>query len=155
MSDLEFTEDLAEVVRRIDAAADAIVDRHIAEGRTPRAVHAAQASLYNEVHRVHFRAGLLACREYMARFVAAQSPDIAASIRSNWWPGLSEDPGGPRRLHWNEVADGGEYGPWTPHDPGLSIEALPIALHFLCAVSGMSADACEAATPNRTAHCSV
>jgi hypothetical protein len=149
MSEFEYTEDPAEVERRVDALAAEIVDSHIANGKTPRTVHAAQASLQNEVHRVYFRAGLLACREYMARFVAAESPTIAASIRANWWPGLGEDPGGPRRLHWNEVADGGEDGPWTPRDPGVSVEALPVALNFLCATSRTTADDYEASVPNR------
>lgn len=43
-------------------------------------------SLFNPTNQVYFRAGLIACREYMARFVEAQSPEIAASIRANWWP---------------------------------------------------------------------
>lgn len=148
MSDLEYTEDPAEVARRVDALCDAVVDNHIADNATPRSVHEEQAKLQNEVHRVWFRAGLLACREYMARFVAAESPTIAASIRANWWPDLGEDPGGPRRLHWNEVADGGEEGPWTRRDPGASVEALPVALHFLCDGARMGPDEYEAGVPN-------
>ena len=148
MSELDYTEDPAEVARRVDALAAAAVDKHIAENATPRAVHEAQASLQNEVHRVYFRAGLIACREYMARFVAAESPTIAASIRANWWPGLGEDPGGPRRLHWDEVAEGGEEGPWTSRDPGMNVEALPVALNFLCATSTTAADDYEASVPN-------
>ena len=50
-----------------------------------------QRSLSNPAHQVYFRAGLLACREQMARFVEAQSPDIAQSIRANWWPQLGDD----------------------------------------------------------------
>lgn len=144
MSNLPYTDDPVEAARRIDALRAEAVDIHIAEGRTPRAVHEAQASLQNEVHRVYFRAGLLACREAMARFVAAQSPEIAASIRANWWPGLGEDPGTPRRLQWSEVADGGDDGPWEPINPGINVEALPVALNFLCATSGLAADAYEA-----------
>ena len=45
------------------------------------------------INQVYFRAGLLACREYMARFVE-QGGDkaTAASIRANWWPRLGDDP---------------------------------------------------------------
>ena len=149
MSGLEYTEDPAEVARRVDALFAEQVDAHIDEDRTPRAVHEAQASLQNDVHRVYFRAGLIACREYMARFVSAESPAIAASIRANWWPGIGEDPGGPRRLDWSEVADGGEEGPWTLRDPGVCVEALPVALNFLCATSSTLADDYEANVPNR------
>lgn len=149
MQDLPYTEDPAEVAQRVEALHAAAVDAHIEADKTPRAVHEAQASLQNEVHRVYFRAGLLACREYMARFVAAESPTIAASIRANWWPDLGEDPGGPRRLHWDEVADGGEEGPWTPRNPGVSVEALPVALQFLCAGAQMDPRDYEATVPNR------
>lgn len=123
--------EVEEVTTKIAALREALVDEHIKESATPRAVHAAQASLQNDVHRVWFRAGLLACREYMARFVEAESPSIAASIRANWWPDLGADPGMPRQLHWSEVADGPEDGPWTAKNPGESVEALPIALGFL------------------------
>lgn len=149
MSELTYTEDPAEVARRLDALAAELVDGHIADDKTPRAVHEEQAKLQNEVHRVWFRAGLLACREYMARFVAVESPTIAASIRANWWPDLGEDPGGPRRLHWDEVADGGEEGPWTAKNPGASVEALPVALQFLCAGAQMDPASYEATVPNR------
>lgn len=149
MSELTYTDDPAEVVRRLDALTADLVDNHIAEDKTRRAVHEEQAKLQNEVHRVWFRAGLLACREYMARFVAAESPTIAASIRANWWPDLGEDPGGPRRLHWGEVADGGEEGPWAAKNPGVSVEALPVALQFLCAGAQMDAASYEATVPNR------
>lgn len=149
MQDLPYTEDPAEVAQRVEALHAAAVEAHIEADKTSRAVHEAQASLQNEVHRVYFRAGLLACREYMARFVAAESPAIAASIRANWWPDLGEDPGGPRRLHWDEVADGGEEGPWTPRNPGVSVEALPVALQFLCAAAQMDPRDYEATVPNR------
>jgi hypothetical protein len=149
MSELPYTEDPSEVARRVEALRAAAVDSHIEKGKTPRAVHEAQASLQNDVHRVYFRAGLLACREYMARFVAAESTTIAASIRANWWPDLGEDPGGPRRLHWDEVADGGDEGPWTPRNPGASVEALPVALQFLCAGSQTDPGTYEASVPNR------
>jgi hypothetical protein len=96
------------------------------------AVEEAQASLQNDVHRVYFRAGLLACREYMARFVEAQNPAIAESIRANWIPILGPDPGKPRRLNFSEVSNGPQGGPWTPkEDIDPSVEALPIADQFL------------------------
>jgi hypothetical protein len=96
------------------------------------AVEEAQSSLQNDVHRVYFRAGLLACREYMARFVEAQNPEIAESIRANWVPVLGPDPGKPRRLNFSEVANGPQEGPWTQkEDIDPSIEALPIAEQFL------------------------
>ena len=88
-------------------------------------------TVHNAVHRVYFRAGLLACREYMARFVTAESSTMAASIRANWWPTLGDDPGAPRKLHWDEIATGGEEGPWDTKDISISVEALPIALSFL------------------------
>ena len=48
---------------------------------------------HNPLHQVYFRAGLLACREYMARFVEqGGNAQVAASIRANWWPGLGVDP---------------------------------------------------------------
>jgi len=43
----------------------------------------------------HFQRGAQACREMMARFVAATHPEIATSIRLNWHPGWGEDPGQP------------------------------------------------------------
>lgn len=91
----------------------------------------AQAPLSNPAHQVYFRAGLIACREYMARFVESLDPAIAQSIRANWWPQLGDDPGAPRLLHWNEVADGDEDGPWTQKEVSPSVEALPLAMLFL------------------------
>lgn len=92
------------------------------------------ASLRNPINQVYFRAGLIACREYMARFVEAESPSIAASIRANWWPQLGKDYGPPRLLNWDELAEGSpdegnfrvKEENWTP-----TLEALPIALQFL------------------------
>lgn len=84
---------------------------------------------------VMFRSGFLVCREYMARFVEAESPEIAASIRANWHPKLDADPGKPRpHLRWDEVADGGEEGPWTPKDTSPSLKALPYAYRFMVAL---------------------
>lgn len=94
-----------------------------------------QDGLNHPVNQVYFRAGLLACREYMARFVSHESPTIAASIRANWWPSLGEDFGSPRRLNWNELTEG-EYGEEgfrakTAEEISPTQEALPIALQFL------------------------
>ncbi|HVI27482.1 hypothetical protein [Hansschlegelia sp.] len=87
---------------------------------------------HNPVHQVFFRAGLLACREYMARFVE-QGGDTAAaaSIRANWWPSLGDDPGAPRRFNFDEVAVENSRGGWDHADTPPSIEALPRALQFL------------------------
>lgn len=92
--------------------------------------------LRNPINQVYFRAGLLACREYMARFVE-QGGDkaIAASIRANWWPSLGPDPGPPRLFDFAEIAEGhespnGEYSV-TSKDIGPSVEALPRAYAFL------------------------
>jgi len=92
-------------------------------------------ALLHPVSQVYFRAGLLACREYMARFVAAESPSIANSIRANWWPDLGPDFGPPRQLDWSEVTSG-EYGTpefrvKTADEVSPTQEALPVALAFL------------------------
>lgn len=93
---------------------------------------------HNPLHQVYFRAGLLACREYMARFVEqGGNAQVAASIRANWWPGLGVDPGAPRQLALQELvdevedADGKTSFPSKPIDP--SVEALPVAYFFLAA----------------------
>ena len=90
----------------------------------------------NPVARVYFRAGLLACREYMARFVEQGGhPEIAQSIRANWWPISGADPGPPRLLGFDELCDEIE-GPddkveWRTKEVSASIEALPRAYQFL------------------------
>lgn len=94
-----------------------------------------QDALFHPAHQVYFRAGLLACREYMARFVEAESPTIANSIRANWWPCLGKDYGPPRQLAWAEVTDG-EYGTAAfrakdATEISPTQEALPVALAFL------------------------
>jgi len=90
---------------------------------------------HNPIHKVFFRAGLLACREYMARFVEQGGSDaeksIAASIRANWWPSLGPDPGVPRKLLWSEVADEKADGRIDHKQMDPSIEALPYSLAFL------------------------
>lgn len=109
--------------------------------RTPheimlRKVHdEVQQALVHPAHQVYFRAGLIACREYMARFVEAESPTIAASIRANWWPKLGADMGPPRLLQWGELTEG-EYGEpgfrgKAPEEIPPTLEALPIAFQFL------------------------
>jgi hypothetical protein len=93
------------------------------------------SSLQNPVNQVYFRAGLIACREFMARFVEAESPSIAASIRANWWPRLGDDLGPPRLMDWSELTEGGDEGPWTEKTITPTLEALPIALQFLSSPS--------------------
>jgi hypothetical protein len=107
----------------------------LSAGEPPAAGWQAQAECVNPVSQVYFRAGLLVCREYMARFVEAQDPNIAMSIRANWWPRLGPDPGAPRQLRFDEVTSG-EFG--TPAfrcigsgELSPTVEALPIALAFL------------------------
>lgn len=93
------------------------------------------AQFRHPISQVYFRAGLIACREYMARFVEAESPTIAASIRANWWPSLGDDLGAPRKIEWGEVTEG-EYGTEAfrckkPNEISPTVEALPVALAFL------------------------
>lgn len=101
----------------------------------PEEVIRQQGSLMHPATQVFFRAGLLACREYMAKFVEAQDARIAASIRANWWPSLGEDFGPPRRNDWAEYTEG-EYGTEgfrvkSKDEVSPTQEALPIALQFL------------------------
>lgn len=95
----------------------------------------AQESFLHPIQQVYFRAGLLACREYMARFVEAESPSIAMSIRANWWPSLGPDFGPPRKLDFTEVTRGefgtAEFRSKTAGEVSPTQEALPIALGFL------------------------
>jgi len=90
----------------------------------------------NPLTQVYFRAGLLACRECMARFVE-QGGDatIAASIRANWWPSLGDDPGEPRLFDFAEVCEESDGPDGKPQfktlDISPSIEALPRAYQFL------------------------
>lgn len=86
----------------------------------------------NPVSQVYFRAGLLACREYMARFVEQGGDGVtAASIRANWWPSLGDDPGAPRQLRFEECASEREDGKVDVADTPVSIEALARAYVFL------------------------
>lgn len=86
----------------------------------------------NPINQVYFRAGLLACREYMARFVE-QGGDktTAASIRANWWPQLGIDPGAPRLFQFDEIADEKDGGGISSKPISASVEALPRAYQFL------------------------
>jgi hypothetical protein len=88
-------------------------------------------TVHNAVHKVYFRAGILAARESLARFVASENPAIAQSIRLNWWPSLGVDPGQPRQLNWDEIASENEDGSITHKDCDPSVEALPLAYAFL------------------------
>lgn len=90
----------------------------------------------NPLHQVCFRAGLLACREYMARFVdQGGNPEIAQSIRANWWPALGDDPGAPRLFDFSELADEVETADGgvriVAKPVSTSVEALPRAFQFL------------------------
>jgi hypothetical protein len=102
----------------------------------PKELDFSDFCLRNPVNQVYFRAGLLACREYMARFVEqGGNKDIAASIRANWWPNLGHDPGPPRLFDFAEIAEehegpNGEYSV-TSKDISPSVEALPRAHAFL------------------------
>lgn len=86
----------------------------------------------NPLTQVYFRAGLLACREYMARFVE-QGGDAttAASIRANWWPSLGDDPGPPRLFNFDECATEHPDGKITVKEMTPSVEALAPAYQFL------------------------
>lgn len=90
----------------------------------------------NPLTQVYFRAGLLACREYMARFVEQGGDSVtAASIRANWWPRLGDDPGAPRLFNFDEVCEESDGPDGKPVFKSLSIsasvEALPAAYQFL------------------------
>lgn len=77
-------EELAEIVEAAKWSLHAIPDEMDFIDITPR----------NPINQVYFRAGLLACREYMARFVEQGGhPEIAQSIRANWWPRLGDEIG--------------------------------------------------------------
>lgn len=90
----------------------------------------------NPLTQVYFRAGLLACREYMARFIE-QGGDTttAASIRANWWPSLGDDPGPPRLFDFAELCEESDGPDGKPVFKTLtispSVEALPAAYQFL------------------------
>ncbi len=87
---------------------------------------------WNPVAQVYFRAGLLACRETMARFVEqGGNPEIAASIRANWWPSLGDDPGAPRQLRYEEIAVDQPDGKIKHADTPPSVEALARAWQFM------------------------
>jgi hypothetical protein len=99
-----------------------------------------QSAMLNPATQVMFRAGLLACREYMASFVESENPAIAASIRANWWPCLGDDPGPPRRMRFDEVYEGEfpDGRPKTKEEVSASIEALVQAAVFLNVKCGYS-----------------
>lgn len=70
--------------------------------------------------------------ERMARFVE-QGGDVttAASIRANWWPTLGDDPGAPRQLNFDELADEQPDGKIRCKDIAPSVEALSRAWAFM------------------------
>jgi hypothetical protein len=90
-----------------------------------------QAGHFNPVQQVYFRAGLIACREHVARVVDAQDPSIAASIRSTWWPQLGDDLGAPRKNEWSEFYEGEYPNGRVRENISPTAEALPVALQFL------------------------
>lgn len=123
-----------------------VVDAHV-QGQEAARLNE-QDSLVHPAQQVYFRAGLIACREYMARFVEAQSPSIAMSIRANWWPSLGPDFGAPRKLDFAEVTSG-TFG--TPDfriknadEVSPTQEALPIALGFLSQIGSVTDSESEA-----------
>lgn len=86
----------------------------------------------NPINQVYFRAGLLACREYMARFVEQGGDKTTAnSIRANWWPSLGDDPGLPRLFNFEEIAEETPEGGFVSKQLSASVEALPRAYQFL------------------------
>ena len=94
----------------------------------------AQEACYNPAVQVRFRAGFLACREIMARFLEQDGNPYgkicATSIRANWCPVFGPDPGAPRQLRYDEVAiEVGDRIDAKPIDP--SVEALAFAWAFI------------------------
>lgn len=90
-----------------------------------------QRDHYNLVTKVYFRAGLLMARESLARFVEAESPTIAQSIRLNWWPSLGEDPGPPRLFNYDEIAEEQADGFIAHKDVSPQFEALALAFAIM------------------------
>lgn len=124
-------EELDEIVEAAQWALQAI----------PEGLDFTDLTTQNPLNQVYFRAGLLACREYMARFVEqGGDASTAASIRANWWPGLGDDPGAPRLFNFDEVADEHEHPDgkvsWSAKEISPSVEALPRAYQFLLPVAG-------------------
>jgi hypothetical protein len=106
---------------------------------------------HNPISQVAFRAGLLACREYMARFVEQGGGDveksIAQSIRANWWPSLGDDPGPPRQLRYDEIADEKPSGRIDHKEMSPSVEALPRAFAFIGGRNGKEAEGIQGVRP--------
>lgn len=126
------------------------------EGEIMPSTIKAQSALANPVHQVYFRAGLIAARESLARFVEAQSPEIAASIRANWWSRVGPDCGPPRLLDLAELADwDDEKGVVREHrGPEVvtpTLEALPIAFQFL-AQQHLTLEDCQRLDAERECH---
>ena len=125
-------QDVAGLVREFEAIGPFDLRRMI-----PFSIYDAGGTVtQNPLTQVYFRAGLLACREYMARFVE-QGGDTttAASIRANWWPSLGDDPGPPRLFHFAELCEERDGPDGKPEFKTLpispSVEALAPAYQFL------------------------
>lgn len=121
---------IQDIQSKLDAMADLVT--------TPKDMHPELgipmgATVANPVSMVYFQAGLLAARQSIAQFFAASSPILSNRIQHLWWAGLDEDPGSPRLLNFDELADGGEEGPWVEKTISVSVEALPIAHSFVIA----------------------
>lgn len=104
----------------------------------PDGLDFSDVATYNPLNQVYFRAGLLACREYMARFAEQGGhPETAQSIRANWWPELGPDPGAPRLFNFDEIAEEIQNpdGTVTYRSKEIppNIEALPRAYQFISA----------------------
>lgn len=96
-------------------------------------VSEAQAQYRNPITQVAFRAGFVACREIMARFIEQGGDSVLAqSLRANWLPQLGEDPGAPRRYDFDEIAEDNGKGGWRSKDVSAAREGACyawVALH--------------------------
>lgn len=120
----------------LDDLAELVECARWALGAIPKEADFVDVCSQNPLTQVYFRAGLLACREYMARFVEQGGDKTTAnSIRTNWWPNLGDDPGSPRRFDFAELCemeDGPDGKPiFRAREISASVEALPRALQFL------------------------
>lgn len=133
-ADAEFIVQACNAYGSTDALREALADWDVEDIRCLRRMvpDLDAVMTHNPIAQVYFRAGLLACRETMARFVEqGGNREIAASIRANWWPSLGDDPGAPRQLAYEEVADEQPSGRIEHANTPPSIEALARAWHFL------------------------
>lgn len=117
-------------VKATPAAKDA-TDARVRIEQLVAEVSELQRDHYNLVTKVYFRAGLLMARETLARFVEAESPTIAQSIRLNWWPSLGQDPGPPRLFNYDEIAEEQPNGFIAHKDVSPQFEALALAYQIM------------------------